>query len=85
MSTHPLELLFQHTLDDQKPQTSAPAYLIPTKSQLEKEQMPEQLWLYNRPMYRDEFGTQVHFAVAVGYISQQNGSVVILDPIWKKA
>lgn len=46
--------------------------------------MPEQLWLYNRPVYRDEFGMQVHFAVALGYISQQSESAVILDPIWKK-
>lgn len=81
----PLKLLFRHTLDIQKPQTSAPTYLIPTNSQLEKEQVPGQLWLCNHPVYRDEFGMQVHFSVLVGYVSQQSGSVAILDQIWKKS
>lgn len=81
----PLKMLFRHTLDIQKPQTSSPTYLIPTNSQLEKEQVPGQLWLYNHLVYRDEFGRQVHFSVLVGYVSQQNGSVAILDQIWKKS
>lgn len=66
------------------PRQVPPTHLIPTNSQMEKEQTPEQLWPYDHPAYRDEFGAQVHFSGVVGYVSQRNGSVVILDQIWKK-